>query len=76
MDDALNVMLESFNLPLLPLSKPHMEPGSSNPVVTDSVTRDEEDFLAGPEQTPRQKRKRRLPRRLELDTSRKKDNFC
>ena len=62
-DDALNVMLEVFNLPLLPLSKPHMEPGSSNPVVTDSVTRDEEDVLAGPEQTPRQKRKRRPPRR-------------
>ena len=75
-DDALNVMLETFNLPVLPLSKPHMEPGSSNPVVTDSVTRDEEDVLAGPEQTPRQKRKRRPPRRLELDTSRKKYNFC
>ena len=52
-DDALNVILETFNLPLLPLSKPHMEPGSSNPVATDSVTRDEEDVLAGPEQTPR-----------------------
>ena len=75
-DDTLNVMLETFNLPLLPLSKPHMEPGSSNPVVTDSVTRDEEDVLAGPEQTPRQKTKRRPPRRLELDTSRKKYSFC
>ena len=38
-DDALNVMLETFNLPLLPLSKPHTEQGSSNPVVTDSVKR-------------------------------------
>ena len=51
-DDAFNVMLETFNLPLLPLSKPHMELESSNPVVMDIITRDKEDVLAGPEQTP------------------------